>query len=865
MPAVAPRFLVLLLSLLAFALAASPKDNNGGFDHRAHAVPGGPYSVPDADSDGFAVVKLNGELSHSHYFNPKTGATGRVTKYFWFVNGKQVCTRMICYIKFPLGTTKVDLRVVDNTGDSASASTRVAVYKGSKPALRFWYYPLVGWLPDSISAGQPKYSTTERMINKHSRNTFPQFLLGKRFSIRVLGNIQFQRQGNYRFRLACMAADCTMWIGNVRVLNGRNGFITSKPMIFSKGTKKLHIIYRHQNPKRGQPKFVLSWQTPGRSGMSLVPPHVLSHNPASYKPVVHSVYPAKARVGNVITIVGSSLLNVAAVKIGKSSCAGPVSKNQFTLKCVVPGITGKYELFVRTGAGSSNSVPITISFGSFGSKFGSDGAGVGPVGYYQPVRFRSDFLKRNGKVFNVPQLTSIALGPDNQFYMGSLGGIVHVIRTDLGNQVKGYCKSTQVGKSRSILGLAFNPAEKHARLYASTSVLYWGTKKLLPFTRGWNNGEVIAMQKTKKSCLTRVATVVSGLPVSNYDHSVNGLSFDMGGNLLIQVGGGTNAGVSKKGDPLGGVPDSPLSGAMLWAPILKKGFNGRVAYNQYIDPGRANKVRGDVFVYAAGLRNSYSSIAHSNGHIYATDNGANAKFGPRSMGCGKEGGIATEPDTLKRLKRGGFYGYANRNRGRRDGRQCRHRSPQLNEGGYDKPIAKMESSTTGLLEYTANTFGAQMRGDLLATKFAVSGSGKVYRVQLKGDGTVKSMFNLATHSGLAAVMSPVGAIIMPRVYQGRIAVLLPNEKNPGRMVVTSVHPFRGPKRGGGKVTITGWNLKPPLTITVGGKPCTNVGEYKGGRSVTCRVPRGSGRAAVVVKRFGKKSKSFGYEYVYMTV
>ncbi|CAN8069189.1 unnamed protein product [Agarophyton chilense] len=863
------RVLVLVLLLFTALVAtanAAPRDNNGGFDHRAHSVPGGPYNIPDDDSNGSAMVRLNGELSHSHYFNPKTGATGRVTKYFWAINKKVVCKSMVCNIKFPLGRTRVDLRVVDNTGDSATASTFVNVFKGSKSRLRYWFYPDQGWVPDAPGAGQPKFSMTEPALNMHSPGIFPAFLNKRKFSMRVLGNIDMHRQGNYRFRLRCIGGSCTVWIGKTKVLVGTNKDINSRSMMFTRGSKRLHVVYRRQNAGAPRPKLVLSWQVPGSKGWSVIPGKFFSHNPASLKPVVHLVNPRRAQVGGVITIVGSSLLNVKSVSIGKSTCAGPTSKNQFSLKCVVPGITGKYQVSVRTAVGSSNSVPLTINAGSFGSKSGSQGDGAGPVGYFQPVRFRNDFLKRNGKLFNVPQLTAITLGPDNQYYIGSLGGFVHVVRTDLYNQVKGYCRSDRVGKSRSVLGVAFNPAENdRVRLYASTSVLYWGTKKLLPFTRGWHNGQVVAMQKSRRSCLTRVKTVISGLPVSNYDHSVNGLSFDMGGNMLISVGGGTNAGVSKKGDPLGGVPDSPLSGAVLWAPILKRNFNGKIAYNQYIDPGRANKVRGDVFVYSAGLRNSFSNLAHSNGHIYATDNGGNAKFGSRSTGCRSEGGMGTEPDTLKKLNRGGFFGYANRNRGRYDGRQCRHRSPQMNEGGYNKAIARMESSTTGLLEYTANTFGAQMRGDLLATKFAVSGGGKVFRIQLSGNGNVKSMFNLAFHSGLSAAMSPVGGIVMPRVYQGRIAVLQPNERNPGRMVVTSVNPFRGPKRGGGKIIITGWNLKAPLTITVGGRRCTNVGEYKGGRSVSCLVPRGSGRAPVVVKRFGKQSRSFGYEYVYMNV
>lgn len=859
------RFLsVVLLAVLAVAVRAAP-DNNGGFDHRAHAVPGGPYQVPDANGDGKALVTLNGELSHSHYFNTKTGATGKIIKYEWSVNGKKICGKMVCGVNFNLGKTFVKLHVVDNTGDSATASTFVYVFKGAKPGVRFWFYPGVGWIPDKTPL-KPTFSSTVPMANLPGPNAFPIFLRPKKFSMRLLGSLDMFKSGNYRFRIGC-SGGCTLWIAGRLIATGTNGNIDSNPIMFSKAVRNIAAVFRRNTVKGPAPKFTLSWQVPGSGGWAVIPAKFLSHTPATYMPVVHSVAPGRAAVGSVITISGSSLLNVKAVKVGGQFCAGPTSKSQFAVTCVVPGVSGPQRLSVVTAGGTSNTITLTVAGGGGnGNKFGVGGGGTGPVGYYQPISFSKSFLKKGGGLFKASQMTAITLGPDGKYYIGSLNGIVHVVGTDFGAGVTDYCKSANVGKSRSILGLAFNPAENtRLRLYVSTSVLYWGVKKLLPYTKGWHNGQIIAMQKTKNSCLTPVQTVISGLPVSNHDHTVNGLNFDHYGNLLISVGGTTNGGVSTKGDPLGGIPDSPLSGAVLLAPILKKGFNGKIAYSNYENPAIANKVNGDVFVHAAGLRNSFCNVAHSNGHLYATDNGANAKFGAKSNGCNKQGGISSEPDTLKKLRKGGFHGYANRNRGRKDPRQCIHRPPQSNMPGYDKHIATFESSTDGLVEYTANTFGAQMRGELLASKFAVSGAGKVFRIKLNPQGTVRSVFPLAAHSGLTVAMSPTGSLVMPRVYQGKVAVLLPNEKNPGRLVVTSVNPYRGPKRGGGIVTVTGWNLNPPLRATFGGRPCQNIGNFKKGRSFTCVVPPGSGRAPVVVTRLGKSSKSFGFEYIYLKV
>ncbi|CDF35605.1 unnamed protein product, partial [Chondrus crispus] len=786
------------------ALTSAAKKNNGGFDHRAHAVPGGPYQGA-AGGDGKAVIRLNGELSHSHYFNAFTGATGRIVNYRWTAGGKKICGSRSCSVKFSLGKTTIKLRVIDNSGDSAIATTFVYVVKGSKPGVRVWYYPGNGWAPNRPTAGvKASQSTTKSIINLASKASFPAFLVPQRFSMRLLGNVNFFKRGNYRFRIGCGGAACSLWVGNKMILTGSNRAIDSRPIMFSKGVRSFALVFRRQNPKGPKPKLTLSWRIPGSGGWNLIPAKHLSHSPSSYAPVVNRISPKNPSVGNVITIHGTSLLNVKSVKIGSQFCAGPVSKSQFVLRCVMPGVSGKQKLRVTTKSGKSNAIRFNVGRGNFASgKGGVEGGGKGPMGYYQPISFSSTFLQRKGKAFRASQLTAIALGPDGKYYIGSLNGVVHVLTTNFGNVITNYCKSSRVGKMRSILGVAFNPADtKRVRLYASTSILYWGVKKVLPLTKGWHNGQIVAMQKTKKSCLARVATVISGLPVSNHDHSVNGVTFDHYGNLLVTVGGGTNAGVG-----------------------------------------------GDVWVYGAGLRNSFCSVAHSNGHIYATDNGANAKFGARSTSCKGSGPVSTEPDTLKKVRRGGFHGYANRNRGRFDRRQCVHRPPQKKMRGYDRHIATLQSSTDGLIEYTANTFGAQMRGDLLATKFAVSGAGQVFRVRLNRRGTVRSVFELTKHSGLTAAMSPTGGMVMPRVYQGKVAVLLPNEKNPGRLVVTSVNPFRGPKRGGNVITVTGWNLRAPLKATVGGKPCRGVGNFKKGRSFTCVAPPGKGRAAVVVKRF----------------
>ncbi len=55
--------------------------------------------------------------------------------------------------------------------------------------------------------------------------------------------------------------------------------------------------------------------------------------------------------------------------------------------------------------------------------------------------------------------------------------------------------------------------------------------------------------------------------MSNRDHAVNGGTFLDDGTLLIAVGGMTNQGMP--GVQMGGLPESPLSGAILQAKVTQ--------------------------------------------------------------------------------------------------------------------------------------------------------------------------------------------------------------------------------------------------------------------------------------------------------
>jgi len=73
-----------------------------------------------------------------------------------------------------------------------------------------------------------------------------------------------------------------------------------------------------------------------------------------------------------------------------------------------------------------------------------------------------------------------------------------------------------------------------------------------------------------------------------------------------------------------------LSAATLIARgVTSPSFDGNITYDT-----DGNMMSGfDVDIFAAGLRNPYDLVYHSNGKLYGTDNGPNLKFGNSSVSC----------------------------------------------------------------------------------------------------------------------------------------------------------------------------------------------------------------------------------------
>ena len=365
--------------------------------------------------------------------------------------------------------------------------------------------------------------------------------------------------------------------------------------------------------------------------------------------------------------------------------------------------------------------------------------------------------------------TSLTFGPDGRLYVASQTEIRALTLDTAGEAV---VSTEQIASDLAgVLGIAFDPivGSSPMTLYASgqdanAPAGYQGI--VSTFTApGWTREDVI-----------------TGLPTSapTLNHFTNGLAFDDSGRLYIAQGSATDAGIA---DPPGDATywnETPLSAAILVADVHASGFDGQITYSAGPPTNdNVDQTGGDVAVYAAGTRNPYDLLVHSNGSIYATDNGALGMG--TSIDCATAGGPTSVADELNLIEEGNYYGAPNRNRGRTDPRQCVYRSPLAGSGAdFTGPVAVLPGhcSCNGVAEYTSDVFDGKLRGGIVIAQFI---RGNVSIALLSDDGrtvldvpTIQSSFE----SPLDVAVSPSGLIYVAEYTDDSVSVLIPDDTPP---------------------------------------------------------------------------------------
>ncbi|MEB3215657.1 MAG: malectin domain-containing carbohydrate-binding protein [Nostocales cyanobacterium 94392] len=440
-----------------------------------------------------------------------------------------------------------------------------------------------------------------------------------------------------------------------------------------------------------------------------------------------------------------------------------------------------------------------------------------------------DFTKKTVATMSKP--TAAAWGPDHRLYVGSYSGEIkaytfddnyNIINTQTINTLKGVFNN-------NILGIAFNPYDTSdsPTIYVSHNKLYANGGSDFPVTElSPYSGQVSILEGP---LFSTIKPLITGLPVSNHDHGVNSMTFDNEGNLYIAVGGNTNAGIPA--DKIGGIPESPFAAGILKAEITKPNFNGEIKYQLppdfqppqglTFDPAEsqifgdiAKVVPGvDVSVYASGLRNTFDLVWTTQGLLYATDNGPNGGFGDVSTSATTQIPVKNAPDELNLIVENGYYGHPNRNRGQEDSRQNVYYSDKepTVPGVYTAPLTTFPASTNGIDEYRANTFGGQMRGNLITQKW----NGESFNVTLSSDATqvVKQEVLDPLSKALDIVTGPGGAIVGINLSGNKIDVSTPNDITVSGATAYDIFPWRAPATGGNLFIIGGKNFGGDLSNT----------------------------------------------------
>ncbi|KAI0564515.1 Six-bladed beta-propeller TolB-like protein [Gracilaria domingensis] len=828
-------------------------------DHLAHAVPGFEYREVDFNGDGVESVHLDGSRSHTHYFDAGPPIIeGKLVEMIWFNKntGDRLGTGPRPIAEFPVGKTTVGLTVTDNHDDSHTDYATVIIEKPIDPGAYCYYYEKSSSsaisVSDKLADGvRPVFATKVSDIDFAS---VADFHASQR-------STQFQMRCNFLVKGGKTTKFSVTHIGPVRLLVGDELVLesdtteetsTSSSYQIPSGTHTVQLLYSRSSTSDAKLQLTAEGQK-------------LQCDLSDILPVLTKVDPRSSQLsaGGTATIYGVGLFNGVEMRFGDKEIEILVDQSTDTEVVVTVPESSESGVVYITAAnrvGVSNRLAFQYSSAAL-----------------PPIRFSESRVREGEKPMVISLITGIKYGPDHRYYLSAINSVVHSFSAGYDMKAKDPCTSPSLGKHRAILGLAFNPADTDFKLYVSASVLEWKSNNRLDGPRGWANGQILLLQKNVDGkCLNKVGDpVITGLPVSNHDHGVNGLVFDDDGKLHIQIGGFTNAGLNDASSRLGGFDENPLSGASLIADVRKPGFNGDVKYDND-DPAKANQIGGEVSVFSPGWRNSFGINSHSNGYLYATDNGASAGFGDMSVSCTASTKYVGKnlDDKLGKVEKGKYGGHPNRNRGRKDPRECKFMdSKEPSNGFYQKPIATFESSTDGVMEYTANSFRGQLKGDILCSKYTTESSpGKVFRVQLDASGNLKKgPDELWLSSGLSMEMSPYGQVLMPRVYKKEIVVLSPISEKGILPVFTGVLPFRGPSKGGNEVIVTGENLAAGAVAVFGDKKCTSVSAVSSDkRSFMCKVPPGSrGQRVSVSLQFSDGTLNVGagsgVDYVYMNV
>ena len=755
---------------------------DGPADVFLHVVIDTDELLVDHDGDGLETVELGGGESHTH----EPGA--RLVEHVWTENGVEFARTADTARTLGLGEHDITLTIRDDTlpQKNLSDSTTIEVVTAAAvPGAIARYHAAGADGPGPLLDRPPALADFAEVIEGFEIAGGPGTIGGSPHDgnvlVRIEGAVELAASGSYR--LAAHGGSATRLL-----VDGR---LADDAMSLDAGRHTLDARFAVEVPD-GQPLRVTIARA-GGAPEAVDDAHV-THDQTGMAPVLNHA-PARGHTlgGEQALLVGLGFFPADGVVVhwGDVALTGTdLDVKPGSIELYTPPGHGQVEVTVETPGGVSN--PATFSYSASAP----------------PIRFeRADLAAQTGP-------TQAAWGPDGRLYVASLDGSIHAYTFDdsyrvMDVQVIGALRGSA---TPAILGLAFDPYEQadrfgiyvaHSRIFARGGSCNFAGPFEFPGT----------VSRISGPDLDEITPVITGLPTSNHDHAVNGMAFDDHGDLLIAVGGNTNAGVETC--IFGGIPESPLSAAIVKAELSRPDFDGAVRYLDETTGSPTDDQRAgndlevasgvDVSVVAAGFRNSFDLAWTTTGRTYATDNGPDVNLGPASTGP-DEAAPPPHPfgaDSIDLVCEGGYHGHPNRNRGARDARQNVYRSLDDSDAGEDftQALAALPSSTNGITEYRAATFGGAMRGQLVVQKW----NGATHRLGMSADGDrVDAVAELPVAlEALDVTAAPGGALIGTDFTDDRLVIVRPVETTLDDIVLHDIFPWRASTVGGARFVVSG--------------------------------------------------------------
>lgn len=447
------------------------------------------------------------------------------------------------------------------------------------------------------------------------------------------------------------------------------------------------------------------------------------------------------------------------------------------------------------------------------------------------------------KVLDIEKPTSTLYSPsDNRIYISSISGIIESYEVDESYQLSSKVTIDTIAKNHAqdgsyqILGMAMNPFDGDTlKLYVSWNKLFSGGGSCVDDDTEYGYPGGVSML-VKEGAEWKEHILAENLPVSNYDHAINGIVFDQNGDLLVNSGSNTNGGAEGK-CRLGAVADSPFTAAILRIPISKGTHKRTVEYldsNGKVDMDGLNglDVTGstatDIEVFSPGHRNSYRCVFTTQGHMYCTDNGPNNGYGEASKSLIETiGDVTFTKDELNKVyayeQHKTYYGSANRNRGKMTGDDIQYKWIGGNTASYEtykEPVATMKSSMNGIVEYTSMAFNGGMRGELIIQKYKSS----PFRFKLSDNGEKAKDLGVVSSEtqlfkGLDLAIAPGGVLLSSGYINDNFHVGIPEENTKG-LIVYDITPWRSPAAGQNTFVIAGQSFGDSAQVFIGGIEAT---------------------------------------------